>query len=422
MNNARPKDLDSWLSFLALRHTPDVILGLERILVVAEKLQLTQFSSPVITVAGTNGKGTTVAALQRLYSYAGYRVGSYFSPHLNHFTERLIINDKESEQSQWIEAFEFISDTVADLPLTFFEFITLAALSILKNNKLDLLILEIGLGGRLDAVNCVENDLAIITQIAFDHCDRLGTDLESIGREKAGIFRKNKIAICSEPHPPQSVIRAAEDLNCVLYRVGEDFQIRIHESFWSWESAQGHFKDLPIPAIPIPSVASALMASYLLADRLPVSDADRIEAATNTHLSGRFQIFQDRCPLIFDVAHNEAAAILLAQRLAKTEVSGKTYAIFSVLDDKDCSAIVKAMGSTIQEWHVIPLDTPRAKKTSEIVKEITALWHQPCYNHPDLSSMWGRLREKIKPEDRVIIFGSFYTVAAVQAVLNLHKE
>lgn len=415
-------DLDTWLSTIAQRHTPEINLGLERISHIAEQLQVNRFNCPVITVAGTNGKGTTVAALQHLYTSGGYRVGSYFSPHLHHFTERVMLNNKAVEEAQLCDAFREVAEAVGDLPLTFFEFITLAALLIFKNNKLDLLILEVGLGGRLDAVNCVDNDLAIVTQIAFDHCDRLGHDRESIGAEKAGIFREKKIALCADPVPPQSLTKQAQRLNCAFYQVGRDFDYERQAAKWSWWTAEVQLDDLPIPKIPMTSAACVLMVSYLLAEQLPLSNSNRVEAVKNTTLPGRFQIFQDRCPIIFDVAHNEAAAILLAEQLATTRNNGKTFAVFSVLADKDCTAIVGALRGMIDEWHVLPLQTPRATKSDEIVQQIKALFDQPCYNHADVASMWTVLREKLQPQDRVVVFGSFYTVAAVQSELSAQSK
>jgi len=411
-------DLDSWLSYIAERHTQEVKLGLERIQHLAETLQLRHFPCPVISVAGTNGKGTTVAAITQLYTAAGYRVGSYYSPHLHHFTERVMLNNKPVSESELCAAFATIAQNTAEKPLTFFEFITLAALVIFKSHPLDLLVLEVGLGGRLDATNCVENDAAIITQIAFDHCERLGYDRESIGFEKAGIFRKNKIAICAEPDPPKSLLDQAESLDCDFYCIGKEYFYEGHDQEWSWRTEGVELNHLPLPKIPMSSAAAALMLSYCFSEQLSLKDEDRLQAIENTQLPGRFEVIQDCCPIIFDVAHNEASALLLAEKIKQTGHKGKTYAVFSVLADKDCGAIVRAMAKLIDEWHVLPLQCPRAEKTEKIVHQIKALFDQPCYNHVDLSSMWNTLREKLHPQDRVVVFGSFYTVAAVQSELR----
>lgn len=411
-------DLDSWLHSIADRHTPDIILGLERILTIAEKLQLTQFDCPVITVGGTNGKGSTVATLQQLYTSAGYRVGCYFSPHLNHFTERVQINNQPINESELCEAFQFLSDEISDAPLTFFEFITLAALSIFKRKKLDVLILEVGLGGRLDAVNCVENTIAILTQIDFDHCDRLGNDRDAIGFEKAGIFRENKIAICGDPSPPQSVINEAKNLQCDFYTLSTDFSFQIENTSWNWRLRDKMLQDISVPHLPQHSVACALVAAQLLQYSLPVSDQCMRDAASKTILPGRFEVIQDRCTMIFDVAHNQSSAALLAQNLSKKVHHGKTIALFGALSDKDFKSMIEPFTEIVNEWHIFPLETPRATAPECIMEHLKGVNKGACHHHSNVTTMWEQLKERLTPQDRVVVYGSFYTVAAVQQAMK----
>lgn len=421
MRLTQDADLNTWLAYIAERHTPEIILGLERIAVIAERLQVDHFDCPVITVAGTNGKGSTVAVLQNLYSVAGYRVGCYFSPHLHHFTERVMINNAPVNEVALCQAFGEIEAVSTGVPITFFEFITLAALLLFKNNALDVIILEVGLGGRLDAVNCVDNDVAILTQVAFDHCERLGNDREAIGAEKAGIFRKNAKAICGDPHPPQTVIDYAKKLSCDFFALGKEFTYTQQGRHWSWWSGAVHYADLPRPQVPIMSAACALMASHLLAKRLAVNSQHIFAAVKNTTLPGRFQVVQTICPIIFDVAHNAAAANFLAEQLSHFPKSGvgNTYAIFSLLADKDLDGVIAPMVGIVNEWHVIQLSTERAAKSTDITERITGFFNQPCYNHAEVATMWQILGEKLQPQDRVVVFGSFYTVAAVQDVMKV---
>ncbi len=413
----RCSDLASWLSYISERHTPEIILGLERITGVAEQLGLTHFHCPVITVAGTNGKGSTVAFLQQLYSTAGYRVGAYFSPHLHHFTERVMINNQPVKEAVLCEAFEVIYTACKDIAITFFEFITLAALLVFKNSDLDVLILEVGLGGRLDAVNCVHNNLAILTQIELDHCDRLGYDRDSIGKEKAGIFRKNAIAICGDLQPPNSVLTFAKSLPCTMLCVGDYFNYSNEGAEWSWWTREARFNNLPRPKLPLLSAACAIMATQQLMALLPVTRNHLGDALKNTYLPGRFEVIQSICPVILDVAHNAASADLLAQQLLDFPDTGKTYAIFSLLADKDCDAVLGPLGGLVDEWHVLQLDVPRAANADEIVQRIKALFNQSCYNHPDIAIMWRTLSKVLQPQDRVVVYGSFYTVAAVQKIV-----
>jgi len=410
----RPNHLSAWLSAIEQKHTADIILGLERITVIAEQLKLTHFDCPVITVAGTNGKGSTVALLQQLYFTAGYRVGACFSPHLHHFTERVMINNQPVSEAALCQAFGAIANASMHCQLTFFEFITLAALWLFKKNALDVVILEVGLGGRLDAVNCVENTVAILTQVALDHCDRLGNDRESIGNEKAGIFRSNNIAICGDQDPPNSVVNKAAELNCSYYQLGVDFNFEQDGEACYWWAEGTRYEHCPAPKIPATSVACAIMSSHLLAKQLPIRSSHIIDALKNTVLPGRFQVVQGICPIIFDVAHNGAAAEFLAKKLRNFPNNGKTYAIFSLLADKDCDAVLAPMRDIVDEWHIFPLETSRAAKSTDIEQRIKVLFDHPCYNHAEVAILWQTLSKRLQPEDRVVVYGSFYTVAAAQ--------
>lgn len=411
--------LASWLERIAARHTTNIELGLERISAVARQLQVNQFACPVITVAGTNGKGSTVSLLENTYTAAGYRVGAYYSPHVYDFCERVHLEGKPVTPAMLCAAFAHIENTIAGMSLTFFEFITLAALWIFSEAKLDVLILEVGLGGRLDAVNCIDTDLAIITQIDYDHCDRLGDDLESIGREKAGIFRQNQPVVCGQAQPPETVIQAAETLQCPYFEIGKDFRFDENEQNWQWFGPDHAFLTLPKPLIHPNNAATAVMALVILFARLPFDFSALNQALCITQLPGRWEIHHHHAEIIFDVAHNEASVKLLAQQLATQITTGKTVAVFSALADKNIHAMIEGIKSRLDEWHVIPIiDSPRAESAEKIVQTITELCDQPCYNHCDVDALWSHLTVNLQPQDRVVVFGSFHTVAAVRKTMK----
>lgn len=437
------RTLQDWLSWIEANHPSEIALGLDRSFVVARQLGLplsvadraaAAKPSTVITVAGTNGKGSCVAALNAILVAAGYRVGCYTSPHFLHYNERIQINGQPVTDDALIAAFSSINQAQGDTPLTYFEYGTLAALEIFRQQSLDVLLLEVGLGGRLDAVNIVDADVAIITSIALDHQDWLGNDREQIGREKAGIFRHRQLAICADPNPPQSVLHAAADCQASLSLIGRDFSIQKHEqgaeqpgSEVLWQSSDagtlagtltGTILKIPRPDLPWPSVAAALQAVHQL--RLAVND---FSILADIALPGRYQQEQlEERTVILDVAHNPAAALYLAQRLrndTENGFSGRTLALFAVMADKDVAAIVDSIGTAIDSWLLADLPTvPRARPASDVADIIHAAGHSMVSVSKTVCQAYRQAQSIMSADDRLVVFGSFYTVAEMLKIID----
>jgi dihydrofolate synthase/folylpolyglutamate synthase len=409
---------DSWLNYLETLHPKPMQLGLERIQPLAEKLKLIHFPCPVITVTGTNGKGSCVATLEAIYLAMGYRVGSYTSPHLLEFNERIRINGQNIADSVLCDAFSTIEAHRNQCELTYFEFTTLAALKIFQSAALDVLILEVGLGGRLDAVNIVEPDVSVITTIALDHETWLGHTRAAIATEKAGIFRANKPAVCGDFEPPESLFTRAHSLNTRLYCINKDFKYHVlpNSNSWTWSSAQNCLNDLPTPQLEIQNMASALMAANLLINQLPVSDSAFKEGILKTSLRGRFQCLKiNGIACIADVTHNPAAALWLARKLMANPCSGKTRAVVGMLADKNIQGTFTPLIPQIEEWHLASLDVFRGANKQLLAKTLWDIGVNQCYT-------WDSVEEALKQaliassaKDRIILFGSFHTVAAALA-------
>jgi dihydrofolate synthase/folylpolyglutamate synthase len=324
--------LASWLSYLENLHSKTIDLGLERVSQVARKLGVLKPAPFVFTVAGTNGKGTTCRTLESVLTAAGYKVGVYSSPHLVRYTERVRVQG-ELPESAHTASFAEIEDARGDISLTYFEYGTLSALWLFKQAQLDVVILEVGLGGRLDATNIVDADVAVVTSIALDHTDWLGPDRESIGREKAGIFRAEKPAIVGEPEMPYTIADVAQECGAILQRCGVDWRYAVTENDWSFTDAHGTLAHLPLPQVPQPNAATALAA--LRASGLNVSEQAIRDGIERAILPGRFQIVSESPRVIFDVAHNPHAAEYLTGRLKKLVKSGRVLAVIGMLHDKD---------------------------------------------------------------------------------------
>ena len=343
----------NWQNYLETLNPHKIKLGLDRVAQVATALQVTQFSCPVITISGTNGKGSCVAILEAILMAAGYRVGAYTSPHLFQFNERIKINGVAIDDTNLCLSLAKVAQAQDDIPLTYFEFTTLAALQIFQHAKLDVLILEVGLGGRLDAVNIIAADVAVITAVDIDHIEWLGHDRESIGREKAGIFRQGKVAICGDEQVPVSVIETAINLGTSLYQLNKDFFYQETATDWNWEGAETKFEQLPKPRLKLQNAATALMVLAQLQQRLPVDEVAIRQGLLKAALIGRFQcFFQDRIEYIFDVAHNPHAARWLAEQLQTRPCQGRTLAVVGMLADKDINATLAAVAPQIDVWCV----------------------------------------------------------------------
>jgi dihydrofolate synthase/folylpolyglutamate synthase len=414
--------LQDWLTWLESCHPAEIDLGLARIGEVASNLGIDLSQSQLVTVAGTNGKGSCVAALNAVLRRAGYSVGCYTSPHLLTYNERVLVNDQQASDQQLIDAFQRIDQARGDISLTYFEFGTLAAMDIFQRAGLDVVVLEVGLGGRLDAVNLVDPDIAIVTSIALDHQDWLGDDLQQIGREKAGIFRAGKPALLGQADAPASVGEVAEALGARFYRAGQQFSGEVLADRWRWQGVDQWgeavvLNDLPAVALPSTSVFVALQALQLLPLVIP---EQAYQALADIALAGRYQCFAlAGAEVIVDVAHNPAAAQLLASRLAETPVTGKTYALFGAMADKDVAGVIDTLRPVIDSWVLTALPaTSRAMAVEDLV-QILGDQNSLYSSFDDPVQAFNTLKDRLQSGDRLLVFGSFITVAAVLPTLMI---
>ncbi|MFI4887507.1 MAG: bifunctional tetrahydrofolate synthase/dihydrofolate synthase, partial [Burkholderiales bacterium] len=361
--------LADWLAYLETLHPKSIAMGLDRIATVAVRMAI-RIDCPVITVAGTNGKGSTCAMLETIYRCAGFRTGLYASPHLTRFNERVRIAGDEASDVALVAAFEKVEGArnpveadAAATPLTYFEFSTLAALLLFSEARLDVLVLEVGLGGRLDAVNLIDADVAVVTTIDIDHVDYLGTTREAIGREKAGIFRSGTRAVCGDPDPPRSLLDHAAAIGAPLWRIGRDYRYLAEGTQWRYEGPGGGRYGLPFPALrgahQLGNAATVLATLDALRERLPVSGGAVRDGLVRVELPGRFQVLPGRPTIILDVAHNPQAARVLSDALSTMGFFPRTLAVFGMLADKDIDGVVQALAPRIEAWYIAPLPGPR---------------------------------------------------------------
>jgi dihydrofolate synthase/folylpolyglutamate synthase len=417
-----------WLEFLEKLHPKGqggIELGLERVARVKDELRQRQ-NCPVIIVGGTNGKGSTCAYLEVIYRAAGYRVGCYTSPHLLAYSERVRVDGAPAADAGLCAAFESVEaarQATGGVALTYFEFGTLAAWEVFAATRTQLVILEVGLGGRLDAVNVYEPDVAIVTGIALDHTDWLGPDRESIGFEKAGIFRSGKPAICADAQPPQSLLALAQAIGADLRLIGRDFggeQTCVNsQAGWSYRNRQGvRYENLPIPALSgehqLGNASAALAAIDALQDRLPAPLPGIRDGLREVRLAGRFQRVCDRPAIVLDVAHNPQAMACLAESLDGMGAFRRTLAVVGMLADKDIAGALQMLAGRIDVWLLAGLDAPRgaAVKTLAAAVDASRLGGQvECFPSP--VEAFRRAMRLAEENDRIAVFGSFYTVAAV---------
>jgi dihydrofolate synthase/folylpolyglutamate synthase len=418
-----PQTLDDWLAHCERLHPKTIDMTLDRVNAVRDRLGM-RFDAPVITVAGTNGKGSTCAMLESIARQAGYRVGLYIKPHLVHFEERCRIDGAPVAAEALLPHFQAVEAARGDLTLTYFEFTTLAILRALATEPLDLVILEVGLGGRLDAVNTIDADCAVITSIALDHTDYLGPDRESIGREKAGILRTGRPAICSDPQPPQSIIDRAREISADLRVSGRDFHFTGDRQQWNWQGRQRRYAGLAYPALrganQLLNAAGALAAFEALHDRLPIAAQAVRSGLALVELPGRFQIVPGQPALVLDVGHNPQAVAVLAQNLDQMGFYPRTFAVFGAMRDKDLAGVLKPVAPLIDAWHLADLPIERAARAEEL-KPITEAASRsaatgrvvPVECHSTPSAALAAALAAADPADRIVVFGSFYTVGGV---------
>lgn len=423
--------LKDWLTWQETLHPVEIDLGLERASAVLARLKLTQPGFTLITVAGTNGKGSSVAMLEAVLLAAGYRVGSYTSPHLLRYNERIKLAGKPVDDATLCASFERIDQARADVRLTYFEFGTLAAIDILHRAGVDVAILEVGLGGRLDAVNILDADVALITAIGVDHVDWLGGDRETIAREKAGILRAGQPAVCADPLPPASLLSVAESLGTSLSLLGKDFFLErfVERSGgqkvdgWRWRNSQHRFENLPLPALPgdfqLNNAAGVLAVLSCLRADFPVDAAAIARGLRSVSLPGRFQIIPGMPLQIFDVAHNAQSAQALANNLLCQDCQGRTFAVLGMLADKDIDAVVEQLCSVVDHWYLAPLPVPRAAPVGQLQAALLARPTETATRSVsidifnDVAAAYQAALAAGAAEDRIVVTGSFYTVAAV---------
>jgi dihydrofolate synthase/folylpolyglutamate synthase len=414
--------LDQWLAFIERQHPWSIALGLDRLRVVGQRLDQRQ-TCPVILVGGTNGKGSTCAMLECVLLCAGYRVGLYSSPHLLRYNERIRIGGQAAGDEAICAGFERVEAIRGDVPLTYFEFGTLAAWEAFATQALDVIILEVGLGGRLDATNLYEADVAVITGIDLDHMDHLGRTRDEIGFEKAGIFRPGRPAICGDRDPPQRLLGHAQAIGAELMVLGRDFDYQREAGQWQYRGPAGNRSGLAFPALrgtrQLDNASCALAALEAIRDRLPVAMQDIRRGLLAVELPGRFQVLPGRPTVVLDVAHNPQAARALADSLGSMTYHPTTWAVFGVLRDKDIAGVVAAMRHRIDRWLPCTLDGPRAATAAALSEVLAAAGVAgPLTTFESPSAGFRYAREMAGEDDRIVAFGSFLTVADVMRVLN----
>jgi len=403
--------LEEWLVYLEQLHGQAIELGLDRIRHVATELNLLKPAPFVFTVGGTNGKGTTCRTLEVLLMAAGYRVGVYSSPHFIRYAERVRINGQELSDQQHISSFDSLNQGRGETSLTFFEFSTLSALQLFKQSDLDVVILEVGLGGRLDATNIVDADVAVLTSIALDHTDWLGPDRESIGREKAGIFRQGKPAVVGEPDMPVTVSKVAQDKGAILLARGKEWSYSASLQSWQFQDIQGKLTELPLPQIPLANAATALAA--LRVSGLTLSEAVLRESIATATLPGRFQIVRHSPLVVLDVAHNPHAARYLVEKIEQLAPKGKVYAVLGMLHDKDIDGTITILSEAVDQWYCASLDGPRAATAQRLQQSLPE-----AGGYESVEQAWQAALAQANAEDVVLVCGSFHTVAAVMTLCD----
>lgn len=417
-----PTSLADWLTYLESLHPKTIALGLERVAQVRQQLNL-QPNFPLIIVGGTNGKGSVCAMLESILHAAGYRVGCYTSPHLLVYNERVRVSKHQANDAELCAAFKKIEKVRGDVPLTYFEFGTLAAMQMFVEQKVDVAILEVGLGGRLDAVNVFDADVAVVTSIDIDHTDYLGDSREQIAFEKAGIFRAGKVAVFGDPDVPQAIRAEAQRIGAELWCLGAEFGFASHQGQWDFRGKKAARAALPFPALrgayQLNNASAVLAVLDALKGRLPVSMEAVRRGLVEVTLPARFQMVPGKPTLILDVAHNPHAARSLAQNLAALPPSPKTYAVIAMLKDKDMAGVVAALKPQVDVWLAAGIDAPRGATADELGTVLLEAQAGEVLRFPSASEALHHACNQAGENDRILALGSFYTVAEVMRIRRL---
>nr|WP_233493027.1 bifunctional tetrahydrofolate synthase/dihydrofolate synthase [Chromobacterium sp. ATCC 53434] len=410
------KTLDDWLRWQEGLHVSAIDMGLERVSRVRDAMGLRPHC-PIIMVAGTNGKGSTCAMLSSMLHAAGFKVGAYTSPHILHYNERIAIDLKPASDERIIASFEAIDAARGDVSLTYFEFGTLAAVHSFVAEKVDVIVLEVGLGGRLDAVNIFEPDVSVVVSVDLDHQAILGNDREDIGFEKAGIYRAGKPAICVDPEPPRRLLDHAVAIGADLRLYGRDFGFSRMDNQWSFRCGDHQRHALPIPALrggyQLMNACGALAALEAIKDKLPVGIGAVKQGLVQVEWPGRFQVLPGRPTVVLDVGHNPHAVKAMTAALKQLPYAETRYAVFSMLADKDMAAVVELARGEFDRWLVAGLDMPRGQSGEAIAAELAAAGIADVQAFDRVAGAWSTALSQAGDNDRIVVFGSFHTVAEV---------
>ena len=433
MNSAQPATLDEWLDYIGRQHSAEIVMGLDRVRVVWQRMDAPQAPRNVV-VAGTNGKGSTCAMLDSILHVAGYKTGFYSSPHLLRYNERVCINGREADDALLVQSFaavEHARQSGEIIPLTYFEFATLSALWCFAQEQVDIAVLEVGMGGRLDAVNLIDADVSIVTSIDLDHQQFLGDTREKIGWEKAHVYRANRPAIFADLDLPVSVADYAQEIGAPLHWIGRDFHIKRMEGQWQWQGTiMGNTSSrhsLPMPALrgtyQLRNAAAAIAALAALARpdcNVLVSQHHVKRGLLEVVWPGRMQVMPGQPTVVFDVAHNPHAVRALHDALGGMGFHENTYAVFGMLNDKDIAGVVNIIKDRIDHWFIATLPGERGADAEMLATVLDACGQAGCYTrYTSIENAYLAARGRATQNDRILGFGSFYTVADL---LKVHQR
>lgn len=419
--------LQGWLDWQESLHPRAIDLGLERAKKVFQALSPDYQKPLTITVAGTNGKGSCVAFLEGIYRAQGYRVGAYTSPHILHYNERIRIDGTAVSDNQICTAFKRIEAVREKTSLSYFEFGTLAALDIFYRSRLDVQILEVGLGGRLDAVNIIDTDAAIVTSICIDHCDWLGETREAIGSEKAGVFRAGTPAVIGDPDPPKSLLQSADKIKAQVYCYGSDFKYNKHVQSWDWVTKSNVMLNLPLPTLKgehqLLNASAVLQTIKAIERKLPINETAIRKGLESANLSGRYQLIEGYIPVLLDVGHNPQAVRQLVKYLQQTFPCRKIHAVFSMMKDKDIKGVVNIMRPLIHNWFITPVINSRSADQAMMQKAFEAnAVENVTFGFASFEDTIKAAKMVASKDDLILVFGSFFLVSKFLMGINLETS